>query len=249
MSKRYLTVTELPDDEPIKQSPLMVGCSARRMETRCKSHLPESRMGNTTLTWALTLSVLKHMGLSPTVVSIPVLVTAEAGDLPVAERLVTVLAQSHIGQIGYNIVEGGGQHDASGLDDDEDRLIDLLFHVHIEGGWPEKQTKAALNELRYRQELDDEVTRTNKAELAALTAYEAELDSLGGPWLDLRIGCNSLERSYQDVVKGLERMSLELDSVEETIKGAILIQEAVVAIKRAALAVLNVAGVDDAGVD
>lgn len=48
MLGRYSRVAGLPGDEPIKQSPLMVGCTSRRMDTRCKQHLPENKMANTT---------------------------------------------------------------------------------------------------------------------------------------------------------------------------------------------------------
>lgn len=131
-----------------------------------KQHLPENKMANTTHTWALTLCLLKHMGLSPEVVTIPVLVTLEQDDLPTAERLVSTLAQSHIGQLGYNIVEGGGKHDV--ITPSEAGLLDMYVHVHVDAGWVLKQMKAAQKELQRRVELNAEASRLNDRDLHIL---------------------------------------------------------------------------------
>lgn len=172
MLGRYSRVAGLPGAEPIKQSPLMVGCTSRRMDTRCKQHLPENKMANTTHTWALTLCLLKHMGLSPEVVTIPVLVTLEQDDLPTAERLVSTLAQSHIGQLGYNIVEGGGKHDV--ITPSEAGLLDMYVHVHVDAGWVLKQMKAAQKELQHRVELNAEASRLNDRDLHILAQHKRD---------------------------------------------------------------------------
>jgi hypothetical protein len=133
----------------------MVGCTTRQMEERCTKHLPESKMGSSTPTWALTLSIIKHMGLTPEVVSIPMVVTAEPQKLPIAERLVTTLARSR--QTGYNITEDGERSDVSVRDGA--RYFDKLYHLCNVTGWALTQLEAARKELKSRCELYDKFSR------------------------------------------------------------------------------------------
>lgn len=99
----------------------MVGSTSKQMCLRAEHHHPVvgSTLQNTTSTWGLLCCAVAQIGRTSITVSIPVLATITDEDLPVAEMLVTTLAQSLVTQTGFNIVEGGGQGDGVDVSDIE----------------------------------------------------------------------------------------------------------------------------------
>ncbi|KAI3321288.1 hypothetical protein HD806DRAFT_546681 [Xylariaceae sp. AK1471] len=92
--------------------PSMVGC-ADNISERIPAHHPDSTnkssMSYTTYTFALVTCALMELGLKPEVTTVPVLRIYDAGQLPAAEMLVTLLASSLVTQDGYNVVQGGNK--------------------------------------------------------------------------------------------------------------------------------------------
>lgn len=130
-----------PGNVPLQQSPIMVGCTSRTIEERTKSHLPGSGLHSTTAPWGLTLCTIRAMGFSPEVVVVPIIVTQTNDELPLAERLVTTLAQLFVEQDGFNIIEAGGQGDKSG----PAATQACLTHVYVGAPWVYAQLETALN--------------------------------------------------------------------------------------------------------
>lgn len=93
-----------PGNEFLRQAPIMVGCTRTTIQKRTKAHMHASGLTSTTATWGLTLCLLHAMGHHAEVVVVPVMVTVTNEDLPLAEQLVTALAQSLVEQHGFNIV-------------------------------------------------------------------------------------------------------------------------------------------------
>jgi hypothetical protein len=146
------------DGVPMKQCPLMVGCSQNAVGKRCYSHTPPSGMSGTTATWGLTLCLIKAMGLTPEVRTLTVLTTVEKEELPAAERLVTALAQSLVSQDGFNIVDGGG----SSENDSAEPVNDAKRHIYGEMSWLSDHTKSVINETRRRIALSDAASKKHR---------------------------------------------------------------------------------------
>ena len=138
-----------PGIEPLRQSPIMVGCTSKTIEERTKAHLPGSGLSNTTATWALTLCAIRSMGLIPEVVVVPIVVTESNDELLLSERLVTTLVQSFVEQDGFNIIEAGGQGDAShpGVTDA------CLANFYVSAPWVNNQLETALTEMARRSRI------------------------------------------------------------------------------------------------
>ncbi|KAK3485756.1 uncharacterized protein B0T23DRAFT_326052 [Neurospora hispaniola] len=101
------------------QGPLYVGCTAGQMSERMKQHhyepsMPALPMKNMFL--ALTMGALLQIGLKPYTVGVPILPVWVGEHLPLAERLVTMLASSLISQDGFNGIQAGSK---AGQDCDE----------------------------------------------------------------------------------------------------------------------------------
>jgi len=142
------------DGIPMKQCPLMVGCSQNAVKDRCHSHTPESGMSGTTATWGLTLCLIKAMGLTPEVRTFSVLTTVEKAELPAAEKLVTALAESLVTQHGFNMVEGGGSPDNSTSPNGYAKR-----HVYGEMSWLSDHAESVVNEARRRIALSDATSK------------------------------------------------------------------------------------------
>lgn len=127
----------------------MGGCTSRTIEERTKSHLLGSGLHSTTATWGLTLCTIRAMGFFPEVVVVPIIVTQTNDELPLAERLVTTLAQSFVEQDGFDIIEAGGQGDKSG----PAATQACLTHVYVGAPWVNAQLKTALNEMKRRNKI------------------------------------------------------------------------------------------------
>lgn len=93
------------------------------------------------------------MGHHAEVVVVPVMVTVTNEDLPLAEQLVTALAQSLVEQHGFNIVQAGSQGNAS-----TGRCNEVTEdHVIINSYWVLPQLEKALDEINRRKKLEDDV--------------------------------------------------------------------------------------------
>ncbi|KAK1836282.1 hypothetical protein QBC39DRAFT_326837 [Podospora conica] len=130
--------------KPIKQSPLMVGCSTNAVKDRWKSHLPGPGL-NTTATWGFVLCLTRHMGLDPDVRVIPALTTVKKQELAAAERLVTALAQSLVSLHGFNIVDGGGKSEVS--------KANARLELHGQKSWMHEHASSAFDEAQRRMGL------------------------------------------------------------------------------------------------
>lgn len=131
----------------------MVGCTSTTIEKRTKAHMHASGLTSTTATWGLTLCLPHAMGHHAEVVVVPVLVTVTNEDLPLAEQLVTALAQSLVEQHGFNIVQAGSQVNAS-----TGRCNEVTEdHVIINSHWVLPQLEKALDEINCRKKMEDDV--------------------------------------------------------------------------------------------
>lgn len=154
-----------PGNVPLRQSPIMVGCTSKTIEEITRCPLPGSGLHSTTATWGLTLCAIEDMGLVPEVVVVPILVTQTNDELPLAERLVTTLAQSFVEQDGFNIIEAGGQGDKSG----PAATQACMTHVYVGAPWVNVQLETALNEMERRSKV-----------AAFCTTLQAQPGILGG---------------------------------------------------------------------
>lgn len=101
------------------QGPLYVGCTAGKMSERIKQHHYEPSMSALPMKnmfLALTMGALLQIGLKPYTVGVPILPVWVGEHLPLAERLVTMLASSLISQDGFNGIQAGSK---AGQDCDE----------------------------------------------------------------------------------------------------------------------------------
>ncbi|ROV86717.1 hypothetical protein VSDG_10200 [Cytospora chrysosperma] len=92
------------DVEFIVQSPQYVGCASSSMDTRSTAHDPASRSYSESnfLLW-LTVSCMEvACGVTPVVVTHPVIRTWEPGQVKISEVLLTMLASSMCNQTGLN---------------------------------------------------------------------------------------------------------------------------------------------------
>ncbi|KAI8155124.1 hypothetical protein K4K49_012910 [Colletotrichum sp. SAR 10_70] len=90
------------------QSPLYVGCSDN-LEVRLADYSLDRDLSRINKLLALTLSVIKYMGLQPKLTRKVVLRTWEPRQLPEAEKLVIALARSYCHMDGFNVADGGGK--------------------------------------------------------------------------------------------------------------------------------------------
>lgn len=142
-----------PGNKFLRQAPIMVGCTSTTIEKRTKTHIHASGLTSTTATWGLTLCLLHAMGHHAEVVVVPVMVTVTNEVLPLAEQLVTALAQSLVEQHGFNIVQAGSQGNAS-----TGRCNEVTEdHVIINSYWVLPQLEKALDEINRRKKLEDDV--------------------------------------------------------------------------------------------
>jgi len=151
---------------PLEQAPVMVGCTMRAISQRVKDHHPGSgTLSGTTSTWGLMCCSIASKGLVPEAVSIPLLATVNVDELPVAEMLVTTLAQSLVTQTGFNIVEGGGQKDSTNAIE----VLDDREYAHGHVPWLREHCIAASKKAQVKIDLMTdlakigEITRENAA--------------------------------------------------------------------------------------
>lgn len=114
-------VDDVEEDYQV-QAPIMIGCTSETIWERTEHHEPRfhkdspltptaGSLQSTTPTWGLTLSLLAVMGLEFKVVRVAALAIFNPKDLPRSEMLLTTVAQSLVWQMGFNIIQGGGQYD------------------------------------------------------------------------------------------------------------------------------------------
>ncbi|RYP43912.1 hypothetical protein DL768_009571 [Monosporascus sp. mg162] len=98
--------------KPIAQAPQYVGCAARSIAARSRSHAPPLTHPESNYTWWLTMSCLRHMRLAPDVLLIPATRNWEPQQLPIGEILVTCLADARVEDGGgFNAGQPGGTTD------------------------------------------------------------------------------------------------------------------------------------------
>lgn len=133
----------------------MLGCTSTTIQKRTQAHVHASGLTNTTATWGLILCLLQAMGHSAEVIIVPVLVTVANEELPLAERLVTALAQSLADQHGFNIMQAGSQGDASPA-----HFNDVTEeYVLANSTWVIPQLEQALPEIEGRRKLEADAGR------------------------------------------------------------------------------------------
>ncbi|KAI6364034.1 hypothetical protein MCOR31_007595 [Pyricularia oryzae] len=97
--------------QPLRQSPLYVGCSSKAMCDRYKQHIPTNLAGDlngSAKTWGFTICLLRTLGFSLDIHATPVLCIYKESQLDASEKLVTALCRSFCYQNGYNTVSPGG---------------------------------------------------------------------------------------------------------------------------------------------
>jgi len=184
-----------PGDQPIRQCPIMAGCTSRTIAEACRAYEGPS-LGATTATWGLTMCSISCMGLVPRPILVPVVVTVESDELPCAEGLVMTFAQSLVTQQGFNTVEGGGQQDISG----SAAIRAAKHHVYAETPWYREQASKAVDSISSRIETRAKAEKVSREILPALVELEKKYAES--------------KRKRQELVEEINEMTTELLSSE-----------------------------------
>ncbi|KAK4456623.1 hypothetical protein QBC42DRAFT_301860 [Cladorrhinum samala] len=214
---------------PFKQCPLMIGCTSTSILHRCKQHqIPSSGAGfhSTTWTWELTLCILKHLQMKARVCTVPILLTVEKEELPIAERLVTTLAQSLVTQMGFNIIEGGGQGDYS----DSDARTAAYRAVYGYFPWYRQQQEEATERLEAKEKIIEAVDAVEDLNGVEAPAVEVEMKALEISAKEISQEMDFADRAMDeiyvtqgrlDTIEAMQRLSKkrrETDSVFKTLR-------------------------------
>ncbi|OTB02813.1 hypothetical protein M426DRAFT_322405 [Hypoxylon sp. CI-4A] len=137
------------DTVPQKISPVYVGCS-HKMIKRLPGHDPDlSSMETSSNALSLLLACIKHIGLIPMAIGLPVVPAWEEPQIPLAEMLVTVLAQSLVSLNGLNVIK---PRTSTPMDDEiHAPLFDSTFeHVLDHRPWFAQNMQDSLDFLENR---------------------------------------------------------------------------------------------------
>ncbi|KAF3063587.1 hypothetical protein GL218_01145 [Daldinia childiae] len=105
-----------------------------RVPSKMQQHNPDySSMAQSSNTLKLLISCIRYMGLNPIVHTVPMVMVWEESDVPLAEILVTVLAQSLVTINGLNVAQPGTS--PSSGDDNRDVYFENKRHVWLERPW------------------------------------------------------------------------------------------------------------------
>lgn len=208
------------------QAPVMVGCTADTIANRTVAHEPQfvkdspltpisTSLQSTTKTWALTLSLLSYMRLEPRVFHVAALPFFNPSDLPLTEILLTTLARSFVWQDGFNVIQGGGQHDYKAADRgyEEKRIVcqarDFL----------KDNLERTLNRI---QELRNKISILKNLDRIDLDALDAEINKLQAQNNKLHMHVSDFEKTKAEFIQkytGLEETVERQDEALQQWKG------------------------------
>ncbi|KAI0109723.1 hypothetical protein F4814DRAFT_376932 [Daldinia grandis] len=188
-------------DEEVHQisCPVHVGCG-RRVPSRLLQHNPDhSSMSQSSNTLKLLVSCILHIGLQPVVHTVPMVMVWEEFQVPLAEMLVTVLAQSLVTIHGLNVAQPGTSSASS--DDNKNVYFGMKKHVWLERPWfmanVEKSLAVGTNRDVYCNAVEEiQESFLSDAELNEYVAGNEELEA-------------SVERLYAKVHQILDEREAE----------------------------------------
>ncbi|RYP56175.1 hypothetical protein DL769_009959 [Monosporascus sp. CRB-8-3] len=201
------------------QSPVYVGC-AHQVKKRMLAHDPDlgSLAGSSSML-KLSLACIRSMSLRPLVTSIPLVMVWEEDQIPLAEILVTVLAQSLISLHGFNIVQPGTN---AGIDERiTDHYRSAMEHVWLERPWFRENLEKSIADLSGGKVYEEAVESIGTDRLSAdglrgaareIAALEDEVRSVNA---DLQEGLEATEQRNEE----LERYNALMDEVLKTGSG------------------------------
>ncbi|KAI0846194.1 hypothetical protein F5Y00DRAFT_254742 [Daldinia vernicosa] len=198
--------------------PTYVGCG-HRVSSRLQHNPDYSSMSRSPNTLKLLISCIRYLGLKPIVHTIPMVMVWEEVQIPLAEMLVTVLAQSLITINGLNIIQPGISSTSS--DEDENIYFENKKHVWLECPWLFDNIKETLavrnNRDLYCNTL--EILEKNFMSEAELREYAAKNDELRAKVEDLQTEVyRIIEKKRAEQEEVLQRLA-EIDKVAEAAKG------------------------------
>ncbi|TPX11315.1 uncharacterized protein E0L32_001133 [Thyridium curvatum] len=192
------------------QSPLMVGCTSKTIGLRGREHDPAQGLGNTTYTWALTLCLIKRMGLVPSVTVRPVIRIWEREQLWRSKMLVTMLAQSLVTQQGFNVIQGGGLKTSHPTYMAHAKLVEARAYVCVRENYLRDNLAHTLDYIRNQQRFANCVQRLQGMLPPSL---EATLDSAEITMVGLKIAVNEVVDAREQLHAEIARMEARLEEL------------------------------------
>ncbi|KAI2779028.1 hypothetical protein F4815DRAFT_475894 [Daldinia loculata] len=194
--------------------PVYVGCG-RRVPSRLLQHNPDySNMSRSSNTLKLLVSCIRYIGLKPIVHTIPMVMVWEESQIPLAEMLVTVLAQSLVTINGLNVAQPGTSSTLS--DDNKTIYFETKKHVWIDRPWfmtnIEESLAVRTNRDIYCNALKKIGSFMSEAELREIIAKGDELEK---KVKDFEVKIYEMLKASAVEQKEMEQKLVELDRIFE----------------------------------
>lgn len=202
------------------QSPLYVGCSDN-VEARLASYNLQKGVSGINKLLALTVSVIKFMGLIPMLIRRVALRTWEPKQLAPAEKLVIALARSSCHMDRFNVAEGGGKVSADRLAVLERGKEEVMREGHYR-----RNLKASLEDMTERIAFVENQTeiRDSIPEMQRIIKNMEKDEDQRSRLLNLDVA--HAERVQQELDEELDRITKRNELLERMLKLSTLVRDA-----------------------